>query len=935
MSVELNAFSNAVDTTLSAPGTDALGSFDNIFADVGINWNGEYWYFVMDDTSKPSEYVLHQVNFTIHHYQSGHSNDPFYLTCNINDDGPDSGTWNTLISWGYQQPIANPPITQTNQSFNLTDSSVCGLDTWSELNKLRIKIHAGVRAGEDDVTWYVDYLNATVWYTAYGIPEITQIRAYESSSETIGSGALMCDVTAPEDSSADTCAGFEGSTTYRVEIKVKNVGEDSLTIHEVNHTLMDSVADSVTSCGYDDGTHSYFGDYNDECGIIGTNITMLETGTPISIASNGEYWFYYIFTTKSSISNQADSYIMVYDDDDSGSTISTLSDDLDINVVGPPDTITVSLYSDAAYSVPLRTFDVGDTVYVEALIQDSNSAGINTGTTDCNFTFDDAYDGSFEGNDISIVSLSNVGGGEWQGSWDSTGSGDALYLASVNNSNAAAVFGSTEFHLYSGSGISAYKMDEDGDSNDDYFLENKHLVAVYNGASAASNYLLELYQKDTDVSYTFYDIADSNMMGQSSPSSSDSAATEMVTISLNESEADSLDIVNLDIENSLGSSQIEIIVAPDFASGELGIQNRTMVFENNSGLWYNAYNFTNAFRSANTIQVVDIDSDDRLETVIGIETYLTDIILQIFENQSGGMDSVYNISKAGLGDSAIEIEVADFDNDGGDDLEILICTGSSGNPHQSAIFKKIGSDWVNYYNISSGIGTFSGCAGIASGDMDGDGDIEFIVSEEWVDPNEYLMIRMFENQSNTWENTINYTSFVLDTGPDLFGLEIGDVNNDGWVEIVAVPDGGPIQIINYTGSAMVSLWNLTNPVDSRCLVVGDMTNDGKIDIVTTHDDENVIIVFENVSNSITNTFNISVADLGRCARGGQQMDLGDIDADGKNELVLVSDSADYLKVYRGSSLIGSFTLPTSNAAAVEIGDVDNDANSASSFLNIT
>jgi len=112
------------------------------------------------------------------------------------------------------------------------------------------------------------------------------------------------------------------------------------------------------------------------------------------------------------------------------------------------------------------------------------------------------------------LTLNEVGNGLYRNSWDSTAHTNDVYLVNVTATGNGTAKNNNNFHLYPGSGVSAYLMDWDNDDHKDYVLENVHLISVYNGLNATDQSLLYLEQKDTNVSYDFASISDNDTIGR-------------------------------------------------------------------------------------------------------------------------------------------------------------------------------------------------------------------------------------------------------------------------------------------------------------------------------------------------------------------------------------------------------------------------------------
>lgn len=327
------------------------------------------------------------------------------------------------------------------------------------------------------------------------------------------------------------------------------------------------------------------------------------------------------------------------------------------------------------------------------------------------------------------------------------------------------------------------------------------------------------------------------------------------------------------------------------------------------------------------IVIADIDGDSEYETLVGSsESYI-----EIYEYQEESLILSHTLIHPGADANQIRsIVVADLDNDQDPHLEILV--SSSNFDIQSTIFKYIDGTYKPIFNISSDDPRNVGGAACAAGDIDHDGELEFVVTEEFPalsGSDGLCLLRLFDWVDNTWINVANY-----DFGGEypmnwIFQAQIIDADNDGYNEIFVNPQRKPIKILEYTYGELVCSWQAPIHTSSaRASIAGDITNDGFTDLVITDHDNDKIYVFETEDTTIVNTFNISVPGLQYGEHNG--MDIGDIDGDGLNEFVHVSHSDSYLRIFRHDQLLFTLYIQTGQyhnqegAYAVAIGDYDND-----------
>jgi hypothetical protein len=94
-----------------------------------------------------------------------------------------------------------------------------------------------------------------------------------------------------------------------------------------------------------------------------------------------------------------------------------------------------------------------------------------------------------------------------------------------------------------------------------------------------------------------------------------------------------------------------------------------------------------------------------------------------------------------------------------------------------------------------------------------------------------------QNFDGTWSSLDTGLPNQIISNPDIYGLELGDFNLDGWTDIVAInysntPGDRPIIYLNNNGNGWTGQYKLgfENAVSSRSITVNDFNNDGILDI---------------------------------------------------------------------------------------------------------
>jgi hypothetical protein len=171
------------------------------------------------------------------------------------------------------------------------------------------------------------------------------------------------------------------------------------------------------------------------------------------------------------------------------------------------------------------------------------------------------------------------------------------------------------------------------------------------------------------------------------------------------------------------------------------------------------------------------------------------------------------------------------------------------------------------------------------------------------------------------------------TGSNARAIKIGDIDGDGKPDLVTTNyNSNTISVLRNTStSGTVSFATRVDfpTVDPYALSIGDIDGDGKLDLAVVRGVNNTVSVFRNTSTSGMVNFATEVDFILNASPSS--VTIGDIDADGKPDLVLTVSSHHKVSVLRNTSVLGFVSFAAGvdfgtgpNPASVSIGDIDGD-----------
>ncbi len=321
-------------------------------------------------------------------------------------------------------------------------------------------------------------------------------------------------------------------------------------------------------------------------------------------------------------------------------------------------------------------------------------------------------------------------------------------------------------------------------------------------------------------------------------------------------------------------------------------------------------------------------------------------------NQNSNSISVYrNTGNGAISSSSFEtkidfasglspntISLADIDGDGKLDIAVTN-TGSN----TVSIFKNVSSNGsISSTSFEAKVDFVTGSfpVGISFSDIDYDGKPDIVVANR--DSN---TISVYRNTST--KGTITTNSFVAKvdfiTGSYPHYISINDIDNDGKVDIsVTNFNSNTVSVFRNTSnvgtvsaSTFASKVDFTTGAGPMGISISDLDGDNKVDMAITNRGESTVSIFRNTSTNGTissSSFSTKVDFLTGNYPWG--ISSGNLDGDGKTDLVIANHLSGSLSIFKNTSTIGTIStssfdskidFPTaSTPLGLAIGDLNGD-----------
>jgi hypothetical protein len=330
----------------------------------------------------------------------------------------------------------------------------------------------------------------------------------------------------------------------------------------------------------------------------------------------------------------------------------------------------------------------------------------------------------------------------------------------------------------------------------------------------------------------------------------------------------------------------------------------------------------------------DVNGDGRPDIVAaGEDAQSGGGVLYVLRNNGSG---TFNqpLRTSAVGPSPLGVALGDLDGDG--DLDAVT---SSAGPNAVSMSVRLNDGTGTFAPPASGpaggqVPLFGYCRGIALADIDGDGDLDALVGNNSLNT---ITIRLNDGAARFSTPAVGRDEVAVGAGP--YRLAVADLDRDGDLDLVAgAYFNNAVSVRLNDGTGLFSPAPITPEVPVGTgpwtVALGDVNNDGTVDLVSCNDTGNSVSVR---LNDGTGTFTAPAVNPNPSVPGNpQSFALGDMDADGDLDLtvctlngsqsarVLFNDGTGNLTFSAAAPGVALTTLPYHTALADLDGDGDLD-----------
>jgi len=316
-----------------------------------------------------------------------------------------------------------------------------------------------------------------------------------------------------------------------------------------------------------------------------------------------------------------------------------------------------------------------------------------------------------------------------------------------------------------------------------------------------------------------------------------------------------------------------------------------------------------------TIVVGDLDNDGHLDIVTGFAFKRN----KRWMNNADGTFTPFDLQGEEEGSTRTNA-IALGDLNGDNILDIII--GNEVNaPNQVLLSTDDNSYEVIELPGEKFFQRFPATTAIALGDIDGDGNIDIVVGGDFLPDTDATILLNSEGNGRFFQEHVQFIK-------DITAISIGDIDNDGKVDIVFATTRTNDDFIHMNKGNMIfsdvilqPLSNTMTPSETSAIKLADMNGDDCLDIVVGQVGEPVLLYINDKNGNFETIIlpggDTEVADIG----------LGDINGDGRVDIMVqTTNNANNVLLNMGDGNYDLNTLPEQDgtSSTVALGDLNGD-----------